>query len=380
MAAGDIVNATARIETAAPANGILVGESTQRATAHTIDYREPTTIDAKGKDEPIPVWEVREARSRFGVDVVPEATTPLVGRTRELDALKAALTRARQQQSPELVTLVGVPGIGKSRLVTELFTAVELEPDLVYWRQGRSLPYGEGVSYWALGEMVKAQTGILETDDAAGAETKLARALEGLIDEDSEWVHTHLRPLIGRASTDDLESDRRDEAFVAWRRFFEAVAERRPLVLVFEDIHWADDGLLDFIEHLVDWVRDVPMLVLCTARLDLLERRPAWGGGKLNAANVAVAPLSDEETAKLIYALSERPLPEAELQSALLDRAGGNPLYAEQYVRMLAERKPGEELALPETVQGIIAARLDALAAAAKALLQDPARGGKGFC
>jgi class 3 adenylate cyclase/tetratricopeptide (TPR) repeat protein len=379
MAAGDIVNATARIETAAPANGILVGESTYRATSNTIDYGEPATIEAKGKEEPVAVWEARQARARFGIDVVPEAATPLVGRTRELEALKAALARARQQHSPELVTLIGVPGIGKSRLVTELFAWVEREPDLVYWRQGRSLPYGEGVSYWALSEMVKAQTGILETDDAAEAEKKLTSALEDLIDEDTGWVHAHLRPLIGQASASDVEGGQREEAFAAWRRFFEALAERRPVVLVFEDIHWADEGLLDFIEHLIDWVSGVPMLVLCTARLELLERRPAWGGGKLNAATVAVAPLTDDETATLISALSARPLLEAETQSALMARAGGNPLYAEQFVRMLAEREAIEDLPLPESVQGIIAARLDALPRDEKALLQDAAVVGKVF-
>jgi class 3 adenylate cyclase/tetratricopeptide (TPR) repeat protein len=380
MAAGDVVNAAARIETAAPTNGVLVGESTYRATANVIDYGEPTTVAAKGKEEPVPVWEARQARARYGVDVVPEAATPLVGRTRELDALKAALERTRQQRSPELVTLVGVPGIGKSRLVTELFAWIEQEPDLIaYWRQGRSLPYGEGVSYWALSEMVKAQTGILETDDAAEAEAKLTSALEDLIDEDVEWVHAHLRPLIGQASSSELESGQREEAFAAWRRFFEALAERHPLILVFEDIHWADVGLLDFIEHLVDWVSGVPMLVLCTARLELLERRPAWGGGKLNAATIAVAPLTDDETASLIAALSVRPLLEVETQRSLMARAGGNPLYAEQFVRMLEERKTLDDLPLPESVQGIIAARLDALQPEEKALLQDAAVVGKVF-
>jgi class 3 adenylate cyclase/tetratricopeptide (TPR) repeat protein len=378
MAAGDVVNATARIETAAPTNGVLVGESTYRATSRAIEYGDPSTIDAKGKEEPVAVWEARQARSRYGVDIGREAATPLVGRSRELEALKAALTRAQQQQSLELVTLVGVPGIGKSRLVSELFAWVEQEPDLIaYWRQGRSLPYGEGVSYWALGEMVKAQTGILETDSAAEAEAKLVATLEDLIDEDVEWVHAHLRPLIGQAS--ELESAQREEAFTAWRRFFEALAEQHPLVLVFEDIHWADDGLLDFIEHLVDWVAGVPMLIICTARLELLERRPAWGGGKLNAATIAVAPLSNEETATLISALSARPLLEAETQTALMARAGGNPLYAEQFVRMLEERETLEGLTLPESVQGIIAARLDALQPEEKALLQDAAVVGKVF-
>jgi len=277
MAAGDIVNTAARIQSAAPVNGILVGEVTQRATAQTIDYREQTTVAAKGKDAPVPVWEVVQARSRFGVDVTPKVLTELVGRVRELDLLKGAFVRARDQRSLELVTLVGVPGIGKSRLVAELFVTLdrgELSTDLVYWRQGRSLPYGEGVSYWALAEMVKAHAGILETDSAADAEAKLTRVLDGSLETDLDWVRSHLHPLVGQASVAGGGS--RDEAFAAWRRFFESLAEQQPLVLVFEDVHWADDGLLDFIEHLVDWVRDVPVLVLCTARLELLERRPTW--------------------------------------------------------------------------------------------------------
>jgi class 3 adenylate cyclase/tetratricopeptide (TPR) repeat protein len=381
MAAGDIVNTAARIQTAAPVNGILVGETTYRATSQTIDYREPTTIEAKGKEEPIAVWEVVQARSRFGVDLAQQGGAELVGRQRELELLKSALTRARLQESPELVTLVGVPGIGKSRLVGELMASIERgeqDSQLIFWRQGRSLPYGEGVSFWALAEMVKAQAGILETDDVEEAGAKLARAVDALVQEDAEWVKAHLRPLIGQAST-ELPGGSRDEAFAAWRRFFEAMAEQRPLVLVFEDVQWADDGLLDYIEYLVDWVRGVPLFILCTGRRELLERRPAWGGGKVNAATVALAPLSDEETARLISTLSERPVLPAETQTALLLRAGGNPLYAEQYVRMLAEREGAEDLPLPESVQGIIAARLDALSQEEKALLQGAAVIGKVF-
>ncbi len=381
MAAGDVVNTAARIQTAAPVNGILVGEATYRSTSQTIDYREPATIEAKGKEEPIAVWEVVQARSRFGVDLAQQGAAALVGRERELELLKSALTRARLQESPELVTLVGVPGIGKSRLVGELMASIERgeqDSQLIFWRQGRSLPYGEGVSFWALAEMVKAQAGILETDDVDEADAKLARAVDSLVQEDAEWMKTHLRPLIGQASS-ELPGGSRDEAFAAWRRFFEAMAEQRPLVLVFEDVQWADDGLLDFVEYLVDWVRGVPLFILCTGRLELLERRPAWGGGKVNAATVALAPLSDHETAKLISSLSERPVLPAEMQAALLTRAGGNPLYAEQYVRMLAERDGAEDLPLPESVQGIIAARLDALSHEEKALLQDAAVIGKVF-
>jgi len=377
MAAGDVVNTAARLQSVAPVNGILVGETTYRATAETIDYAESPPVEAKGKEAPIPVWEVVQARARFGVDLTPEARTPLVGRERELDQLVGALGRARQQRSPELITLVGVPGIGKSRLVGELFQSIERGGVLTYWRQGRSLPYGEGGSYWALAEMVKAQAGILETDTEDEVEAKLARAVEQLIQEDADWVLFHLRPLVGLAS--DLAPASPEEAFAAWRRFFEALAEQRSIVLVFEDIQWADDGLLDFIEHLVDWVDEVPMLILCTARLELLERRPAWGGGKTNAATIALSPLTADETATLISALSERPLLAVETQAELLERAGGNPLYAEQYVRMLGEREPGEELLLPETVQGIIAARLDSLPLEQKRLLQDAAVVGKVF-
>jgi len=185
--------------------------------------------------------------------------------------------------------------------------------------------------------------------------------------EDADWVLSHLRPLVGRGDSPGT----REEAFAAWRRLFESMAEEHPLVLVFEDIQWADDGLLDFIDQLADWARDVPILILCTARLELLERRPTWGGGKVNAATVALSPLSDEDTAKLIWALG------AETPQDLLERCGGNPLYAEQYVRMLAERGSAEEL--PETVQGIIAARLDSLPGDEKALLQSAAVVGKVF-
>src|SRR4051812_4264136 len=367
MASGDVVNTTARLQSAAPTNGILVGETTYRATSQAIDYHEHPPVDAKGKEQPVPVWEVVAARARFGVDLAAETRTPLVGREREVELLMGTLARARQQRSTELITLVGVPGIGKSRLVGELFKSIELGGVLTYWRQGRSLPYGEAVSYWALAEMVKAQAGILETDSDEAAEAKLARAVEQLIDTDAEWVLSHLRPLVGQGAA----AGSPEEAFTAWRRFFEALAEEHALVLVFEDIQWADEGLLDFIEHLVDWVRDVPVLILCTARLELLEHRPAWGGGKINAATVALSPLTDEDTAKLIWALG------AETPQDLLERCGGNPLYAEQYVRMLEERGSSNEL--PETVQGIIAARLDSLAAEEKSLLQDAAVVGKVF-
>jgi DNA-binding transcriptional ArsR family regulator len=269
----------------------------------------------------------------------------------------------------QLVTLVGVPGIGKSRLVFELFRILEADSELILWRHGRCLPYGEGVTFWALGEIVKAQAGILESDSRDEAERKLREAA------DDSRLESYLRPLVGLGGG-ELGAGELPDAFAAWRQFFEDLAERGPLVLVFEDLHWAGDELLDFVDHLVDWARGVPILVVCTARTELLDRRPTWGGGKPNALTISLSPLSDEETARLVGELLEEP-PAGELEAELLARAGGNPLYAEQYARILRER--GRLVELPETVQGIIAARLDLLELEHKAVLQDAAVIGRVF-
>ena len=333
---------------------------------------------AKGKAQPVAVWEAVEPRARLGVDLGGAPGAPLVGRDDELDLLVDALRRSRRDRSTQLVTLVGVPGIGKSRLVLELGRVVDDDADLITWRQGRCLPYGDGVSYWALGEIVKAHAGILESDSGDVADTKLAAILEAVADEGERgWVGRHLRPLVGLGRVEE-SGDVRGEAFAAWRRFLEAMAERGPVVLVFEDLHWADDGLLDFVDGLVDWVDRVPLLVVCTARPELLERRPGWGGGKRNASTVSLAALDDDATARLVLSLLDRPLLDAETQQELVARAGGNPLYAEEFVRML-QAGAGVDERLPETVQGTIAARIDLLPAAEKDLLQTAAVLGKVF-
>ena len=377
LIAGDVVNTASRLQSAAPVNGILVGEQTQRATNHVIDYGGADPVVAKGKSEPIAVWEALQARSRFGVDVRQHGGAALVGRAAELNSLVEALSRAQQEREPQLVTLVGVPGIGKSRLVWELFGAVGRGDTLVYWRQGRSLPLGEGVSFWALSEMVKAQAGILEGDDADVVADKLGRAVRDVVEEEPDWVAARLAPLVGIEA--ESAAANRNESFAAWRSFLESLADHRPLVLVFEDVHWADDGLLDFIDHLVDWATGVPMLVLCTARPELLERRPGWGGGKRSALTLNLSPLSDQDASKLLSLVLDRAVLPAETQQALLERASGNPLYAEQFARLYLERGTVDDLALPESVHGLIAARLDALPADEKALLQDAAVIGKVF-
>jgi tetratricopeptide (TPR) repeat protein len=229
--------------------------------------------------------------------------------------------------------------------------------------------------------MVKAQAGVLETDDDVRAEEKLYETVValGFDPADVQWLERHLRPLVGLEAGGEAGADRRSEAFAAWRRFFEALAEQRPLVLVFEDLHFADDGLLDFVDHLVDWASGVPLLVVGTARPELLVRRAGWGGGKPHALTLSLSPLSDDETAQLVHALLERPVLNAVVQETLLERAAGNPLYAEEFVRIVEEHHSAEELPLPETVQGLIAARLDGLAPEEKAILQDAAVLGKVF-
>jgi class 3 adenylate cyclase len=373
MVAGDVVNTAARLQSGAPANGILVGEATFRITERAIEYDEHDPVDAKGKAEPVRVWEAVQARSRLEVDV-QQPRAPLVGRERELDVLVDALARVRSDRATQLVTLVGEPGIGKSRLVYELFEVVEADPELIWWRHGRSLPYGEGVSFWALGQMVKTQAAILETDAPAAAEGKLRAAVQGM--DEADWLCAHLRPLVGLGPGGQAEI-LRSEAFGAWRKFFEELAVQRPLVLAFEDLHWADEGLLDFVDYLVDWASDVPILVVASARPELLERRPGWGGGKRNAATLSLVPLTGDDTARLFATLLERAVLPAETQARLLQQAGGNPLYAEEFARMLAER--GVTEALPETLRGIISARLDMLAADEKALVQRASVVGKTF-
>jgi class 3 adenylate cyclase/tetratricopeptide (TPR) repeat protein len=380
MVAGDVVNTAARIQSAAPVNGILVGEATRRSTERVIEYAGHAPIDAKGKAAPVAVWEVVHARSAFGVDVDLAPTTRLVGRRQELGQLTHALERARDTRDPQLVTIVGVPGMGKSRLVQELSLVVERDPELIRWRQGRSLPYGEGVSFWALGEMVKAEAGVLETDSAEAARAKLAQSVsESCAGSDAAWVAQSLRALIGLGEESD-SGDRGSDLFPAWRRYLEGLADERPTVLVFEDLHWADDHLLDFVDGLVDWATDVPLLVVASARPELLARRPDWGGGKPNAVTLSLAPLSEHETAELVHALLERAVLPAEVQAAVLARAGGNPLYAEEFARLVAERGSADgDLPVPDTVQALIAARLDALEPSAKRLLQDAAVVGKVF-
>ncbi|HZP89741.1 MAG TPA: AAA family ATPase [Actinomycetota bacterium] len=381
---GDVVNTASRILAIAEPGEIVVGEPTYRATAHAVVYEEHGRVSAKGKSDPLALWRAVEARSRLGVDPRSRVSAPFVGRRDERSLLEGAFRRMIAESSVQMVTVGGEPGVGKSRLIQELGRVADEHPDLVRWRQGRSLPYGEGVSLWALGEIVKAEAGILESDAPADAAAKLADSLATLIADPRErdWVRARVAPLAGvNAGGADVP---RDEAFRAWRRYVESLAARSPTVLVFEDLHWADETLLEFIEHLVDWTSGLPLLVVCAARPELYERRPDWGGGRRNSTSIMLPPLSDPEMAMLVSALLERAVLPAQTQAELLERSGGNPLYAEEFVRMLRDRGMLEPLAggrpagaaggagipVPPTVQLLIGARLDTLPARDKRLLQ----------
>ena len=383
---GDAINTASRLQGLAPEMGVAVGVATYEATTVVFDYQELDPAPVKGKSEPVRVFQPLAPRARFGTDLTRTHTSPFIGREIDLALLKGIFDKAAASSSVQLVTVVGEPGLGKSRIVAELFGYIDARPELVTWRQGRCLPYGEGITFWALGEIVKAHAGILESDDPSTAMAKLDVVLpEG---EERAWFRQRLLPLLGIGASTSAE---REELFAAWRRFLEHLAETEPTVLVFEDLHWADDALLAFLEHLADRAEGVPLLIVCTARPELFESHPDYAAGLRNTNSINLAPLSQEETARLVSGLLDASVIPAELQQPILDRAGGNPLYAEEFVRLLQDRdllirkgsswglREGAEVPFPESVRASIAARLDTLPPDAKSLIADAAVVGKVF-
>lgn len=378
VATGDVVITAARLQTGASENQILVGPDTFEATQHCIEYGQRVEVEAKGKSQLIPARPARRARSRLGTSAPIAMKTELIGRDGELQMLSAALSRSRRERAAQLVTILGVPGIGKSRLVAELLRLVDQEPDLITWREGRSPSYGAEVSFSALGEIVKADLGILDSDDVADVDQKLIQSLAQLFPSEggAERVAQHIRLLIGAATPEAVSGGLGEDAFDAWAAYLAARADRRPAVLVFEDLHWADEPMLDFVESLAGRVGHVPLVVVATARPELLSRRPTWGGGVANAMLVSLGPLGDEDSRQLLQPLLEDPPPD-ELLARVVERVGGNPLFVEQFARMLVER--GAVHDVPATVQAVVAARLDLLPSTSKSLLQDAAVIGKMF-
>jgi DNA-binding SARP family transcriptional activator/class 3 adenylate cyclase len=389
--AGDVVNTASRLQQRAAPGTAVVSERTCEATRTAIEYEELEQVTVKGKAAPVRIWRALGARG-FREAVEP-ARMPFVGREAELTLLRQALGRAVREAGVQLATVAGEPGIGKTRLLAELRALVEAQPAPVVWRQGRCLPYGEGITFWALGEILKAQTGILESDSPQEATGKLSAEVEAVVAEASEreWFTARLAPLVGARAPGEAGTAERDESFTAWRRFLEALAVQCPLVLVFEDLHWADAALVEFLEHLVDFATGVPLFIVCSARPELYERHAGWGGGKRNSTTVSLAPLTSDETARLLSALLSKAVLPAKTQAVLLERSGGNPLYAEEFVRMLTDRgifvrrdgaieiAADAEIPVPETVQALIAARLDTLTTDRKSLLHAAAVVGKVF-
>jgi class 3 adenylate cyclase/tetratricopeptide (TPR) repeat protein len=380
---GDAVNTAARLQSAAPVGSVAVGLATWEATSRVFEYEELEPAALKGKAEPVRVFRPLAPRARIGVDLTRTHDSPFVGRAAELQELTRAFDRAVSNRSVEFVTVVGEPGLGKSRLVGELYDHVDRSQDLYRWRQGRCLPYGEGIAFWALGEIVKAHAGILESDAPELAREKLEQVLpEG---DERPWFRERLLPLLGIETN---SSAGREESFTAWRGFLEQVAADRATVLVFEDLHWAGEGMLAFLDHLAGNLSGVPMLVVSTTRPELYDRYPDQGAG---LPTLRLAPLSQAESGQLVAGLLAATMLPAELQQAIRDRAGGNPLFTQEFVALLRDREvivpkgPSWELRsdadvpLPDSVQAVIAARLDTLEHGAKALLGDAAVIGKVF-
>ncbi len=377
---GDAVNTASRLQALAPVDGIVVGEPTYRATVHRFAFETLQAAQVKGKAEPLSVWRVLAPLARPAGEL-PAETTPFVGRELERSLLVSLFERSRWTPSTELVTIVAEPGLGKSRLVRELARHVEALPDLVTWRVGRCLPYGEGIGLWALGEIVKAQAGILDTDDQATLAAKLEAVL---VEPDASmrtWMRDRLAPLVGLETS--TQPPQQAEAFTAWRRFLESIAADGPTVLVVEDLHWADDALVSFLSHLAEHTVGLPLLVVATARPELEERHPAFLARTRRNTVLSLAALADADIGTLLAATLGDTSPE--VRSTVLARAGGSPLYAEQLGAMLRDRLIPiaggmlDEDAVPPSVQALLAARIDALPADAKVVLLDASVVGKTF-
>jgi class 3 adenylate cyclase/tetratricopeptide (TPR) repeat protein len=374
---GDTVNVAARLQSAARRGSVTVGERTMRASSKAIAYTRLEPLTLKGKEEPVRAWEATAVASS---EPARHTRSPLVGRTHELGLLESLAERVERERRPHLVTILGEAGVGKSRLLTEF----EQRADGPAFRTGRCPAYGSAVVYWALGEVLRDEFEIGDTDSAEVAWRKLAAGVESRLGEAGEAARhaATIARLLGivapdtpALATDDDPQRLRESFFAAVRAVVEAIAEQRPLVVAFEDIHWADDGMLDLIEHLAQWVR-APLLILCLTRDELLERRPGWGSGRRNATSLGLEPLTDEETVELV----ERLLPGADSDAAVAlvaERSEGNPLFAEEMVQRLAEG--GEDGELPDTVQGVLAARLDSLPAFERRLVQLAAVNGRTF-
>jgi class 3 adenylate cyclase/tetratricopeptide (TPR) repeat protein len=388
--AGDLVNTASRVQSVAEPGTVYVGDATRQASEAAIIYEAVGAHQLKGKPEPVHLWRAERVVAATGGALRPTGLEPpFVGRDRELRLLKELLHSTGEERTARLMSIVGVAGVGKSRLAWEFFKYLDGVSEPIWWHRGRCLAYGEGVAYWALNEMVRMRAGIIENEPPESARAKLRKTVEEFVPETEErrWVEPRLAHLVGLE--EGLATDPRD-LYAAWRFFFERLATQYLTVLVFEDLQWADTGLLDFIEYLLEWSRSSPILVITLARPDLNDRRPGWGSGKRGLSSLYLDPLSPDAMSQLLDGLVPG-LP-AELSARIRERAAGIPLYAVETVRMLLDRglvvdeggrfratSSLDALEVPESLHALIAARLDSLDPIERQLLQDAAVLGKSF-
>jgi class 3 adenylate cyclase/tetratricopeptide (TPR) repeat protein len=390
MVLGDTVNSASRVQSAAAPGTVLVDESTWRASSGAIAFEEVGALELKGKSETVNAWRaLRVVAQRKGLGRAQRLEPPFVGRDEEIRLIKDLLHATSREQRVRLVSVTGIPGIGKSRLAWEFLKYVDGLADDVYWHQGRSRTYGEGISFGALSEMVRMRAGILEVEEPTSATTKLRACLERFVPDNDErqWIEPCLLHLLGIT---DAPTSERNELFSAWRTFFERVAANGTTVLVFEDLQWADAGLIDFVESILEWSRSYPLLVVTLSRPELMDLRPNWGAGQRNFTSLHLEPLSPTSMRDLLNGFVEG-LP-SDVADKVLERAEGVPLYAVETIRMLVDRGvlvqrddsyvvEGDLVLteIPVTLHALIASRLDALPPQQRALLQDAAVVGSTF-
>ena len=390
MVAGDLVNTAARLQGVAEAGTVLVGEATRRAAEGAVVFEALGDHSLKGKTAPVPAWRaLRVVAQRGGQGRADALEPPFVGREEEVRELKDVLHAVGRDRRVRLVSVTGPGGIGKSRLVWELEKYVDGVAEDVYWHRGRSPSYGEGIAFWALGEMVRRRCDLTEDADEPTTRAQVTATLEDFVPDASE--RERIGPaLLSLLGVEEAPAGGRDALFPAWRLFFERIAERDTAVLVFEDLQWADTGLLDFIDHLLDWSRDLPLMVVTLARPELFDRRPDWGANRRLLTALALSPLTDDEVRRLLEGLVPG-LPGAAV-SLIVERAEGVPLYAVEMVRGLLSdgriERRGEvyvplgdlsTIAVPESLRSLIASRLDGLDPVDRSLLQDAAVFGEVF-